>query len=108
MMRGKRDANQTPLVAAAELMGASFLDLSQIRIEGAPDGLLGVAGIDQLVEFKNPERRERDPRSEGQKRFHRNWRGRRVVVVENIDDLITLLKAMRREGFYLQRINWKE
>jgi len=69
-------------------MGASWFDLSAVA--GALDGIIGVSGIDQRVEIKNPlalrgKAQASRLTTEEQKVFD-EWRGRPPVVVTCADD----------------------
>lgn len=80
-------------------MGASWVDTH--TIPGELDGIIGVAGIDQRVEIKNPNALRGKKQAlrltdEEQDTFD-NWRGRKPVVVETTDDVIELINRMRRE-----------
>ena len=86
-------------------MSASWLDLS--NVSGALDGIVGVGGIDQRVEIKNPDAARGKAQAlqltdEEQKEFDR-WKGRRPVVVTTVDEAIELVNRLRRESVPLAK-----
>lgn len=93
----RRDNNHTEIVGVFATLGCSWLDLASIG--GALDGLLGVAGIDQRVEIKNPEvdstHRKLTP---AEKKVFEEWRGRKPVIVQTDDDAINLVNSLRRRA----------
>lgn len=97
--RARRDNNHGAIVKVFEAAGASWLDTSNIG--GALDGVLGVAGIDQRVEIKNPDAERGKTTAlklttEEDKVFS-EWRGRKPVVVTSEADAIDLVNKLRRE-----------
>lgn len=95
--RAKKDNNHNEIVKTFLACGATWLELSNVG--GALDGLLGVAGIDQRVEIKNPEvdSTHRKLTTEEEKVFN-EWRGRRPVIIYTIDDAIALVFLLRKEA----------
>ena len=83
---GRVDANQKPLVAHAQALGASWLDMSSLG-DGKPDGILGYHGRDYLVEFKTA----KGHLTKDQRMFQALWRGSEVHVVRTEADLEALL-----------------
>lgn len=92
MRRGKPDGNARELDCVLAGYGAKYLKLDALG-DDAPDRLIGYWGVDQLVEYKNPE--GRDTVSNGQAEFYRNWRGRPVQVVRTAAELEAVLDHMR-------------
>ena len=97
--RARRDGNHAEIVRIFESLGASWLDTSNIG--GALDGVLGVSGIDQRVEIKNPNAtRGRTTAlkitTEEVETFN-EWQGRKPVIIEDIDGAVALVNKMRRE-----------
>ncbi len=91
------DANQVAVVAAFRAAGASVLHLHTVG-EGCPDLLVGVDGIDQLVEVKDGRKRASERRLRpDQVEFHRRWRGRPVFVVEWPAEAAALVQRIRKE-----------
>jgi hypothetical protein len=75
------DGNQTAVVAALRAAGASVLHLHEIG-RGAPDLLVGIAGVDALVEVKDGAKAASARKlNEDQVAWHREWRGRTVTVI---------------------------
>lgn len=75
------DANQRDIVIALHRAGCTTQSLAQIGC-GCPDVLVGFAGVNILLEIKNPERdtpsqRRADRESlEAQAKFREFWKGR--------------------------------
>lgn len=90
------DANQTAIVAAFRAAGASVLHLHTVG-GGAPDLLVGIAGVDVQVEVKDgakpPSARKL---TELEDKHHRTWRGRPVEVVESATDALELVSRVMR------------
>lgn len=75
------DANQTAIVAALRTAGATVLHLHTVG-DGCPDLLVGIAGVDALVEVKDGKKPPSAQRLRpDQEVFHRQWRGRPVTVL---------------------------
>ena len=101
--RAKQDANQTELVKVIEQHGGSWLDTS--RMAGALDGVVGYAGIDQRAEIKDgskPPSRQRLTDDESD--VFETWKGRRPVILKSVQDVLDLLKQMRREATHLSLV----
>ena len=95
---GRKDGNHNRIVAAFEKAGASWFDTSHIA--GALDGVLGVNGIDQRVEIKNPDAERGKAASlkltvEEEKTFA-EWRGRPPVVITTVEEAIALVNQLRK------------
>lgn len=89
MRAAKADANQKQLVAAFEGMGCSVEHLHRVG-QGCPDVLVGVAGINLLVEIKDG----KASLNEEQREWHAKWRGQ-VCIVRTVEEAVTLVKAVR-------------
>lgn len=90
----KVDDNHAVIAAAFRAAGASVLDLHVVG-KDCPDLLVGVCGIDQLVEVKNPMQQPNKRKlREGQAEFQRTWRGRKPVVIETVTQAIQLVADM--------------
>lgn len=91
------DANQKDIVRVFRLLGCSVQTCHTLG-KGYPDLHVGVDGIDQLVEVKDgskpPSARKLTVPEE---KFHREWRGRPVVIVETNEQAIALVKKIRQE-----------
>lgn len=90
------DANQVAVVAAFRATGASVLHLHTVG-DGCPDLLVGVLGVDQLVEVKDG-RKPASARAlnSDQEKFRRQWRGRIVEVVYSPEDAVSLVVSLRK------------
>jgi len=89
------DANQVAVVAAFRAAGASVLHLHTLGA-GCPDLLIGVDGVDQLVELKDGRKRESERRLRPEQVvFHREWRGRSVFVVTSAAEAHALVARIR-------------
>jgi hypothetical protein len=98
--RARRDANHNDIVRVFEDLGCSWFDTS--AISGGLDGLLGVSGIDQRVEIKNPNAlrgKKQALRLTGDEKdeFER-WKGRPPVVITTQEEAIDLVNKLRREA----------
>lgn len=94
----KVDANHAAIVAAFRAAGASVLDLHVVGND-CPDLLVGVCGIDQLVEVKDGAKvLSARKLSDGQAEFQRTWRGRKPVVVETVEQAVQLVELAKHEA----------
>lgn len=98
-MRAKQvDANQVAVVAAFRAAGASVLHLHEVG-KGCPDLLIGIAGVDALVELKDGNKTASQTElNELQQVFHRNWRGRKVVVITSAKQAFDFTRFLHREA----------
>ena len=87
----RKDANHDEIVAAFLALGCSVADLAE-RGDDIPDLLVGIAGVDVLVEVKTASG-ELEP---GQARFARDWRGRKPEVARTPDDALRIVNAVRQ------------
>ena len=84
-MPKKVDANQPAIVAAFRRMGATVQHLHTLG-KGAPDLLIGINGVNGLVEVKDGEKPPSKRRLTGDEQdWHDGWKGQ-VCIVESIDD----------------------
>lgn len=75
------DSNQVEVVAALRAAGATVLHLHEVA-DGCPDLLIGIAGINALIEIKDGHKPPSAQRlTPDQVSFHRTWRGMPVKVV---------------------------
>lgn len=90
----KVDANQPEIVAALRKAGASVTLLSQVG-GGCPDLLVGIAGVNLLMEVKDGSKplsaRKLTP---DQVEWHQSWRGQSVVV-SSVEEAISVLSTSR-------------
>ena len=96
-IRSQSDRNSEQVVAALRAMGCTVESIQGST--GTPDLLVGVFGLTELVEVKPPigstgDKRKESPR-ESQQEWHARWKGRKPVVVRNLDDCAALVSRMR-------------
>ena len=88
-MKHRRDNNQKEIVAVFEKMGATVFLLDQVG-GGCPDLLVGVNGVNLLVEVKNGKR----TLTPDQYTFFETWRGQKIIV-RTIEEAIMLVQTHR-------------
>lgn len=97
--RAQIDLNHDDIVGVFESMGASWLELSNVA--GALDGVVGVAGIDQRVEIKNPDamrgKKQALELTPAEVEEFERWKGRPPVIITTIEEAVNLVNQMRRE-----------
>ena len=95
---GQKDGNHNLIVGVWLDMGCSVEDLSHVG--GALDGILGVAGIDQRFEIKNPDalRGNWKKLTTDEQKVFDEWRGRPPVVITTIEEAVNLVNTLRRES----------
>jgi hypothetical protein len=87
----RTDANHTEIVQSLLDIGCSVQSLAAVGV-GCPDLLWGLAGVNGLIEVKNPEVRPSDRvLTEDQKRFHSSWKGH-IDVVETTEQAVTAVR----------------
>lgn len=88
------DANQVDVVAALRAAGASVVHLHEVA-DGCPDLLIGIAGINALIEVKDgkkpPSAQKLTP---DQVSFHRTWRGLPVKVVTSATQAFEFARSL--------------
>lgn len=81
----RTDANQVHLVKLAKQLGCSVQCLSNVG-HGCPDYVLGIFGVNLLVEFKDgskpPSARKLTDR---QIKWHSEWKGQKAVIATELD-----------------------
>ena len=82
----KVDANHAEIVEAFRKLGATVLDLSRVG-GGCPDLLVGVRGVNILVEVKTARGTLRD----SQQKFFDGWRGQ-CCVVRSVAEVIEIMR----------------
>lgn len=96
----RRDKNHGELQRAFEQLGCSVADLSGAGIPGWPDVVVGVAGRNHLVEFKNPETRYgRAGLNDNQQAFARDWRGGKLYAVSTVQEVAALVRNLKADGW---------
>ena len=96
MRRAARtDENQEQIVKALRAVGASVQSLAAVG-HGVPDLLVGYQGKNILIEIKDgnktPSKRKL---TDDQVKWHDNWNGGAVAVVESVDAAWAALGIMR-------------
>lgn len=87
----KVDANQTAVVRTLRALGCSVQSLAAVGA-GVPDLLVGRNGQTVLMEVKDGSRPPSDRQlTDAQKVWHRDWKGRPVVVVNNEHEAIAAM-----------------
>lgn len=94
MRRAARtDANQTQIVEALRVIGATVRVISQG--EGIPDLLVGFQGKTALLEVKDgrkpPSARVLTP---AEQKFFDEWRGGTLAIVNSVDEAIAVVMGM--------------
>lgn len=93
--RARRDANHSEIVRVFESLGATVFDVSGVA--GALDLVIGVSGIDQRVEIKDGAKTLSEKKlTKAEVEVFQEWRGRKPVVVESVEDAINLINQLRR------------
>lgn len=100
MRRAARvDANQAAVVKALEAIGCTVQDISKVG-QSVPDLLIGVAGINVLMEVKNAERKGGKENSFGtlkkQSEWRRRWKGAVYVVTTPEEAVADVRRALTR------------
>lgn len=94
MRRAARtDANQTQIVEALRVIGATVRVISQG--DGIPDLLVGFQGKTALLEVKDgrkpPSARVLTP---AEQKFFDEWRGGTLAIVNSVDEAIAVVMGM--------------
>ena len=84
------DRNQVAVVEGLREAGATVMSLAMVG-RGCPDLVCGVAGVNYLIELKNPEVKPSARRlSPDEAAFHGAWLGQ-VAVVETLEEALALV-----------------
>lgn len=110
----QRDKAEPGIVAALHAIGATVHRLESDSRSGVPDLLVGFAGVDGLLEVKNPAERTNPYRvksgevrhtarsptdlSEAQETWHARWRGRPVKTVRTPAEAVSWVLSWRDRG----------
>ncbi|MFT5483327.1 MAG: hypothetical protein ACI9GW_001984 [Halieaceae bacterium] len=95
--RANRDANHGELVKVFESLGGTWMETYQLPNE--LDGILGIYGIDQRVEIKNPDQpTSKRALTAGEVETIEGWGGRTPVVVSTQEEALSLVKQLRIES----------
>lgn len=93
----KVDDNQAEVVDGLRQMGCTVQILSAVG-KGCPDLLVGVAGINLLMEVKDGSKPESATRlTPDQVKWHGEWRGQ-VHVVKSLEHAIRIINYVRKHG----------
>lgn len=88
----KVDANQAEIVKALRQVGASVQSLASTG-KGCPDLLVGIRGLNFLIEVKDGAKPESDRKlTPDQVVWHQTWRGR-VYVVESVEQALEVIRV---------------
>ena len=89
----RKDGNHKEIIQAFRDLGATVFDTASLG-SGFPDCVVGMRGNNVLVEIKDgslpPSKRKLTP---DELKFHATWQGK-VVIINNIDEAIELIKNM--------------
>jgi VRR-NUC domain len=88
--QGRADANHGDVRDWYQEQFCSVVDLHTVG-KGCPDFLIGCNGYTELVECKT----ENGELNDKQEKFIKNWRGSKVVIVRNQNDVIRHVYSMR-------------
>lgn len=91
--KGRRDGNHRDIAARYESLGSSWVDCADLG-DDRPDGIVGTAGVTDFVEVKS----EDGEVTPGQATFAQKWRGSRVFVIRNEDDVLRHVQDMRHRA----------
>ena len=98
------DENQPAIVEALLNVGCTVQSLAAVGL-GVPDLLVGYAGVNILLETKNPatkngrvnEARQRGGLDKDQHRWHQAWKGQVAVVWSPEEAVDAVLRVLARE-----------
>lgn len=79
----KRDSNEPEIIQALKAAGCTVVRLSAV---GCPDLLVGIDGLNFLIEVKEP----KGKLTEDQVEFHEDWRGQ-VAIVRTIEEALEII-----------------
>lgn len=92
-MAKRTDANQKVIVQAFRDMGATVQVLSDVG-KGCPDVIVGIFGINLLVEIKDGEKPlSQQKLSQKEKEFHEKWKGQ-VCIINSVDEAFNLIRSI--------------
>lgn len=97
--RGRKDGNHDALRRRFEALGCSVAEFPRTDIPGWPDFVVGCAGVNHLVECKDPATAYgRAGLNANQTAFARDWRGGRVWVCCTEDEATALVQNWRKRS----------
>lgn len=85
------DGNQRTIVDAFRALGCSVQSLASLG-KGVPDLLVGIRGVNLLVEVKNPAS-SGDKLTSDQIRWHLGWLGQ-VAVIRTVEQVAALVRGV--------------
>ena len=88
-MKHRTDHNQAEIIKAFEALGCSVFDLSDDG-GGLCDLLVGLVGVNLLVEIKKP----KATLTPAQTEFFETWRGHRIIIT-NLGEVAIIVAATR-------------
>ena len=82
--RHHRDLTHKPITSILEAFGWKMTDTSAVGplVPGFPDAVGGQGGITDMFQFKTGD----EPLSESEEKFHREWRGRPIVILRSTSE----------------------
>lgn len=90
----RTDANQAEIASAFRKMGCSVAVTSSLG-NGFPDLVIGLYGINALIEVKDGNKPPSDRRlTDDEADFHEKWKGS-IYIVESIDDAIKVVNSLK-------------
>ena len=91
--KSKRDANHGSITATLIHLGATVTDVSEVA--GGLDIIVGIGGIDQRVEIKDPAQPASNRKlTDKEQDTFATWKGRPPVVIETDHDCFHLIERM--------------
>lgn len=91
----RKDSSHAEVVQAFRMCGCS-VEVHEPSTAGAPDLIVGVFGVNLLVEVKPSEGAKAATQlRDNQRDWHARWRGRAPVVVRTTDDVMALVAQVR-------------
>lgn len=100
-LANRRDSNHAAIVCAYQSVGCYVMDLSRVGA-GVPDLLIGLMGVNQLVEIKvKGNERPNSDTGKAQERFKRDWRGGKVRRVRSVDDALDHVAEVRQAAAHV-------
>ena len=100
--RSRKDGNHDSLVRLLESLGCSFQ--STAAIPGALDGIVGCAGIDIRVEFKDPEQPDcKTKLTTAEQITFDQWCGHRPIILRTQEDAISMVYSLRKQAMHNSR-----
>ena len=93
--RHHRDMTHKPITSILETFGWKMTDTSAVGplVPGFPDAVGGQGGITDMFQFKTGN----EPLSPAEDRFHREWRGRPIVILRSTTEAEAWARRERHE-----------